>query len=244
MSSFAANDVTVVVPAFNAEHTVVRTLESLCAQSAGRPRVVVVDDGSTDDTAAVAAAAGAEVVRRRNGGPGAARNTGVAEVRSMLLAFCDADDVWPVDRLTDDLEHLRLHPTTGLLLGRTHFDADDDALLDGMHFDRDDRSALIPHFGASIMRAEVMTQVGPIAEDMHNYEDYDWFLRARERGVQFVSHDRVSLHRRMHRGSTSQTRPGDTADLLATLQRSLRRRRVEGVGTLPTLHDLREGSTS
>lgn len=242
MTTLSCSDVTVVVPAFRAASTIERTLASLDAQSIGRPRVVVVDDGSPDDTATVAVAAGAEVVRRENGGPGAARNTGVEVATSAILCFCDADDVWPVDRLESDLAYLGTHPTVDALLGRTRLDADDDALLEGMHFDGPDRAALLPLFGAVTVRRAAFDLIGPVDESMANYEDYDWFLLARERQVRLVTHDRVVLHRRMHRGSTSQTNPGTTRDLLSTLQRSLRRRREGGHhGPLPSLRDLRSG---
>ena len=119
------------------------------------------------------------------------------------------------------------------------------SLLEGMHFDRGDRTALIPHFGACTARVAALEAVGPIAEDMPNYEDYDWFLRVRECGVTMVSHDRVSLHRRMHHGSTSQRRPASQAELLGALQRSLRRRRGSGsMLALPRLSDLGDRGAS
>ena len=87
-----AADVTVVIP--------VRDRAELLAQClAGLGRdypVVVVDDGSDDPHAIadVAAANGARLVRRTaNGGAGAARNTGLAEVESSLVAFVDSDCV-------------------------------------------------------------------------------------------------------------------------------------------------------
>nr|HPO10669.1 glycosyltransferase [bacterium] len=44
--------VTFLVPAFNAESTIVSTLQSILAQDAPdvRYRIIVVDDGSTDST--------------------------------------------------------------------------------------------------------------------------------------------------------------------------------------------------
>lgn len=242
MTGLRGRDVTVVVPAYRAAATIADTVASLIGQTVGTPRIVVVDDGSDDGTAAVAQAAGAEVIRRANGGPGAARNTGVCAVHSPFLAFCDADDRWPTDRLEFDLDHFARHAETELLLGRTRFDADDDSLLEGMHFDGADRATLIPHFGALTMRRASFDAVGPIDETVDNYEDYDWFLLARERRVRLVAHDRVVLHRRMHRGSTSQVNPGTARDLLSTLQRSVRRRRsAGGDGTLPSLRALRVG---
>ena len=95
----AVPDVSVVIPARDAAATLPRTLAALEAQTLDRPRfeVLVVDDGSSDATAALAGASPVvdRVVHVRGAagaaGPGAARNAGVAEARSPLVAFTDAD---------------------------------------------------------------------------------------------------------------------------------------------------------
>ncbi|HEY1320861.1 MAG TPA: mycofactocin biosynthesis glycosyltransferase MftF, partial [Streptosporangiaceae bacterium] len=89
--------VTVIVPVRDRHAELARCLAGLAAPGASRtPRVIVVDDGSRDPDAIrrVAAAAGANVVRRPvNGGPAAARNTGLAAARTLLVAFLDSDCV-------------------------------------------------------------------------------------------------------------------------------------------------------
>jgi mycofactocin system glycosyltransferase len=85
-------DVTVVIPVRDRVAELARCLAGL----SGAGRVIVVDDGSRDPAAIerVAAAAGAWVLRRPvNGGPAAARNTGLAEVDTPLVAFLDSDCV-------------------------------------------------------------------------------------------------------------------------------------------------------
>ncbi len=96
-------EITVVVPVHNdatALAGLLKRLEGL--------RIVVVDDGS-DDEAAVRAAAerfGAGLLRRRHSsGPGPARNDGLAEVRTPLTAFVDAD----TECSADDLARLAGH---------------------------------------------------------------------------------------------------------------------------------------
>jgi len=89
--------VTVVVPARDRPAELARCLAGLTGPGAsGTLRVIVVDDGSRDPEAIrrVAAAAGASVMRRPvNGGPAAARNTGLAAARTLLVAFLDSDCV-------------------------------------------------------------------------------------------------------------------------------------------------------
>jgi glycosyltransferase involved in cell wall biosynthesis len=80
-------DVSVIVPAFNAEATLGATLDALQAQTFGGWEAVVVDDGSTDATAALAgerarADSRIRLVRQENGGVSAARNAGIAAARA------------------------------------------------------------------------------------------------------------------------------------------------------------------
>jgi mycofactocin system glycosyltransferase len=89
---WSAGDVTVVIPVRDRQAELARCLAGL----ARMPRVIVVDDCSADPAAIarVADGAGARVVRRSvNGGPGAARNTGLAEADTELVAFLDSDCV-------------------------------------------------------------------------------------------------------------------------------------------------------
>ena len=99
-SPWTAADVTVVVPAHDRPDALARCLVTVGAG----PRVIVVDDASGDPVAvaAVAARHGAEViVRAVNGGPAAARNIGLAAVRTPLVAFVDSDCRLPAGWLTD-----------------------------------------------------------------------------------------------------------------------------------------------
>jgi len=91
--------VSVIVPAWNSERTLLATLESVAAQTHRNLEIVIVDDGSTDSTAAVAAAfcerePRARLVRKENGGLSSARNFGMSAARGDWFAPIDADDLW------------------------------------------------------------------------------------------------------------------------------------------------------
>lgn len=86
-----------VIPAFNAQATVGRTLWSVLSQRGPRVHAIVVDDGSSDGTSEAARVSRdwrVEVVRQRNLGLAGARNTGleVLEDRAEFVCFLDADD--------------------------------------------------------------------------------------------------------------------------------------------------------
>lgn len=82
--------VTVIVPVRDRADLLARCLAAL----GGDHQVIVVDDASRDPAAVarVAARHGAKLIRRgSNGGPGAARNTGLADATTDLVAFVDSD---------------------------------------------------------------------------------------------------------------------------------------------------------
>ncbi|XAS66653.1 glycosyltransferase [Micrococcaceae bacterium Sec5.7] len=83
-------DVSIVIPAFNAEAHIERAIES--ALASGIDRVVVVDDGSTDGTGAVADRLGCRVVTQNNQGAAFARIAGLAATKTAMVIFLDADD--------------------------------------------------------------------------------------------------------------------------------------------------------
>jgi glycosyltransferase involved in cell wall biosynthesis len=95
----AAPTVSVIIPAYNAEAFVGRTLASVRAQTFTDFEVIVVDDGSRDRTSdIVAEAAKADprfrLIRQANGGVAAARNRALAEARGRYVANIDSDDLW------------------------------------------------------------------------------------------------------------------------------------------------------
>lgn len=91
------HDLTVIVPAYNAEKYLADCLDSVLEQRTRHSvRVVVVDDGSTDRTPRLLETYSRRddvtVIRQRNGGLSAARNAALARLRGRYVMFLDADD--------------------------------------------------------------------------------------------------------------------------------------------------------
>jgi glycosyltransferase involved in cell wall biosynthesis len=100
-----AADVSVIVPAYNAEATLAAALRSVLQQSVPPLEILVVDDGSSDGTSDVARRFSPEVrlIQQRNGGPGAARNAGIRAARGAWIGLLDADDTWLPTKLERQL---------------------------------------------------------------------------------------------------------------------------------------------
>jgi glycosyltransferase involved in cell wall biosynthesis len=93
--------VSVVVPAFNRETLIVRSVTSALEAMQEGDELIVVDDGSTDNTEGVLAQFGKRIrfLRVPHGGVGPARNAGMDAARNDLIAFLDSDDEWTCDKL-------------------------------------------------------------------------------------------------------------------------------------------------
>ncbi|MBY5363141.1 glycosyltransferase family 2 protein [Rhizobium leguminosarum] len=107
--------VTVVIPAYNAEKTLLETLKSVSNQSYDKLEILVVDDGSRDGTLALASDYGlndhrVRVLRQDNGGVARARNHGIREARGLYVAPVDADDIWHPSKIELQLQALRKFP--------------------------------------------------------------------------------------------------------------------------------------
>jgi len=99
-----------IVPAYNEEHELPRTLVALraAAEGAGHPyEIIVVDDDSTDATAEIARQAGAVVVTVRHRQIAAVRNAGAHAARGDIFFFVDADTQIAASHVTAALAALR-----------------------------------------------------------------------------------------------------------------------------------------
>lgn len=91
-------EVSVVVPIFNAEKTLVRCLDSLVNQTFDCFEVLLVDDGSTDSSNEICERycckdSRFKLFKQKNKGPASARNNGIDRASGRFLYFVDADDL-------------------------------------------------------------------------------------------------------------------------------------------------------
>jgi glycosyltransferase involved in cell wall biosynthesis len=113
------NDVSfsIVIPLFNKEKEIERTIDSVLKQTYQRFEIIVIDDGSTDS--------GPEKVRafnhtkiflvsKNNMGVSSARNRGIQEANYELISFLDADDTWKPNYLETILRMRAGFPNSGL----------------------------------------------------------------------------------------------------------------------------------
>lgn len=110
----------VIIPAYNARHTISASLSALHQQSVPQSQIeiIVVDDGSKDGTGDLAAQMGATVLRlAKNSGQAAARNLGIHHAQGEIICFTDADCVPQPDWLAQLTAPLHANPAISAVKG-------------------------------------------------------------------------------------------------------------------------------
>lgn len=108
--------ISVVIPLYNKELHIKRAIDSVLAQNIQDFELIVVDDGSIDNGGKVVKSfenPKIQLIQQENMGVSAARNRGVKEAKTDLIAFLDADDEWTPDFLETILRLRAKYPQAG-----------------------------------------------------------------------------------------------------------------------------------
>ena len=229
--------VSVIIPAFNSWEFLAEAVSSVRAQSYEPLEIIIIDDGSTDETAALIASLGQDIkaASQPNQGPAAARNHGLKKARGKFIAFLDADDQWTEGKLTSQVRRLFGEPGLDAIIGATQ--RVQAASTNSTNASNDGLEAVGPVWmlfglGAGLFRREVFTRVGTFDESMRQGEDVDWFMRAREAGIQIgISNDVAQLYR-IHENNTTRDLADKNRFFLAAMKKSLDRRRASKTGAV------------
>ena len=240
--------VSVVIPLYNKERYITKTIHSVLSQSLQDLQIIVVDDGSTDQSAMLARTIGdhrVRVVTQENAGVEIARNTGLKASDSRFIVFLDADDVIYPQCL--EQQSRRLEGDSALVAVATwahQIDAKGRVIgrLRCPHTDRDIRYQMC--FSNPFVNSSVMT-LRSVIESIDGYdatrgprfaEDYDLWLRLSTRGSLAAVPRYLTAYRLLNesRSQSSLTRLQNSANLLSCDYLS----RIYGLQDEPLLQEL------
>ena len=97
--------VSVIMPAYNSEKYIGKSIESVLAQDYEKFELIIVDDGSKDGTKSIVEQYAKNDIRiklleQANQGVSVARNKGLDTATGEYVAFLDSDDLWDADNLS------------------------------------------------------------------------------------------------------------------------------------------------
>jgi len=96
---------TIIIPCFNGQDFIMRSVKSVLDQSFHDFELIVVNDGSTDNSLTIIKSLGNQdsrisiVHHKKNRGLSAARNSGLDRAGGQYVTFLDCDDSWPKEKL-------------------------------------------------------------------------------------------------------------------------------------------------
>lgn len=203
----------VILPMRNAEPWIEQTLQSLRSQKDADLEILVVDDGSTDRSRSIveSIAQRDERVRVLDGpqrGIAAAFNTALAAASGDYACRCDADDLYPHERLATQVAFLEANPSFVAVCGgyATVTAAgklvDEFAVRDGVTDITDELLSARgrSHLCAYLFRTAALEQIGGCREYFPTSEDAD--LQFRIAGVGRVAYSpQVAYYYRLHDAS-------------------------------------------
>lgn len=233
------HSVSVIVPVWNMARFLPDAIRSI-------PKVheiIIVAAESEDGTFRVAK----ELARQRpeirvmagsKQGPGCARNIGLREASGDVIAFNDADDIWPKGKLALQLARLDAEPAVDVVAGLvTYFDVLDRESLAPAASSRIE-TVFFHQLGATIFRRSVFDRIGMFDESFFYAEDRDLLLRILENGLPFVILNTPTIYYRRHPHSMmTRDDPRKKSDDIRAFALSISRRRSSGLPLSPLTID-------
>lgn len=189
--------ISVIIPAYNAEKTLEKTIESVLQQTFFDWELIIINDGSQDSTVEVVSRIRdprIQLFSYPNAGVSASRNRGIAKASGEFIAFLDADDLWTPDKLEASLQALQANPQAAVAYSWTDYiDESGQFFRPGNHLTENGNvyaKLLLGFFlengSNALIRKQALTEVGGFDESLAGPEDWEISLRL-ARQYQFIA---------------------------------------------------------
>lgn len=192
----------VIIPLYNGEKFISKTLDSVICQTYKDYEIVLVNDGSPDNVGKTVKeyisdhpAIKFTYVEQKNRGLGGARNTAIRRASGEIMALLDQDDIWYPDKLekvrkvyddnpdADLVYHRQYNRKNGKIDGINGYELYKNDLYKNLLF-----CGNILNTSTTTFRKSTIEKVGYFSEDVKNIhftEDYDLWLRFALAGSRF-----------------------------------------------------------
>lgn len=179
--------ISVIIPLYNKEAIVKRSIESVLTQNYEDFEIIVVNDGSTDKSAEIVRKikdSRVRLIEQTNGGPSKARNTGVKNAKGKWILFLDADDELLPDALQYFDRAIKQNPSISFICapfyrqiqGKESLTYNYAEKIIDNPFREYYLGRFFPRTGAFVCKREQCKQV-LFDERIRRFEDLEWLFR-------------------------------------------------------------------
>lgn len=218
--------ISIIIPAWNAEKYIAEAIGSVKGQEEFELEIIVADDGSSDQTAKIAEARKVTVARLEHKGAAHARNAALKLSTSPFIFFLDADDILMPNALSKLYTPFEEDKSLMAVFSRAkdfyspELSEEERARVKAR---LDSYGGVLP--GCSLLKREVIEQVGLFDESLSSGETVKWLMSMKEKGIKTVEIDEVTLSRRIHMSNTGRKDPkGEAANYAAILRAKMMER--------------------
>jgi len=174
--------VSIVIPCYNSERTILETLHSIADQTYKHYEVVIVNDGSSDNTERIISEyatlkTNISVFLQENGGQAKARNYGLTVAKGEYIVFVDADDKLHPDFLRECISAFNSDESVNMVYCEMQTFERENNVYNLREFKIEEFliTNCIPIF--CMVRADHIKSIGGFDESMKNNEDWECWIR-------------------------------------------------------------------
>lgn len=222
--------ISVIIPAYNAEKTIKKTIESVLSQTFSDFELIIINDGSQDSTLDIVYSiqdSRIKVFSYPNSGQPASRNRGFAHSCGEYISFIDADDCWTADKLEAQFRALQDNPQAAVAYSWTNcIDESGQFLRRGSYItaqgDVYAKLLLIDFIESGsnpLICSQALAAVGSFDGSLTNVHDWDMWLRLAAR-YHFVCVPSPQILYRVSPNSMSSNVLGVEASSLRVIERA------------------------
>jgi len=184
--------ISVVIPTYNSENFITKTLETVLSQTYNRYEVIVSDDGSTDNTVETVRAVfdryghgENKILINSHEGSGAARNKGIKSASGDWISFLDSDDLWNHNKLESVVRYIQNNDDIDLVChSLISVDGSKETLMDPSRYFNNKIDPFLSIYrgnclytSALTIKKDILYQAGLFDNRLPSAHDYDLWLR-------------------------------------------------------------------